>query len=199
MSGTNLTGRLDEAARLWVESGGGVLPVSGRSMRPTFADASRILMEKADRLRFGDILVYTNGTFLVVHRVVGIRRGPLFRTKGDGLAHLDPGLVPPSRVLGRVVEIERAGRRYRTDGTAPRLYARLMACGSALEGFLYRFAYRIDRLLSPGRGSVAGARREGVTLLRRMLRRSGRLAIGLLDRTLFLRMHGPGSDAREAP
>lgn len=178
---------LNEAARLWIEAGGGVIPTSGRSMRPTFEDASRVWLGKPHRVRFGDILVYTNGGILVVHRVVRVHRGPRFRTKGDGLPHLDRELVHGDQVLGRVVSIERGGERYSLEELGGRVYARLAAAFSSLEGFFYRFAWRLDRLLTPRRHPEAST--GGRTTLRRGLARAGRLGIGLLDRALFRRLH----------
>ena len=185
---------MDDVARLWIESGGGAIPVSGRSMRPTFEDASRVWMEEAHRVRFGDVLVYRNGTFLVAHRVVGIRRGPPFRTKGDGLPHLDPSLVDAACVHGRVVEIEREGKRYRTDRAGGRMYARLVGAVSAMEGLFYRIAYRLDLLLpgpSPGERS-----RGGTVLLRWIVRLGGRSVMSIVDRLLFKRMHDVACDIR---
>ncbi len=180
---------LDEAARLWVEAGGGSLPVSGRSMRPTFEDAARVWMKQTSRVRFGDVLVYSGGAFLVVHRVVGRRRGPRWRTKGDGLPHLDTMIVPSGRELGVVVEIERDGRRYRIDRVGGRAYGVMVGVVSAVEGFCYRFAWRIDksvmRLVLPGRG-VAGP-----MVLRALVDACGRASIGLLDRLLFRALHRP--------
>jgi hypothetical protein len=179
---------LDETARLWVEAGGGLLPVSGRSMRPTFEEAARVWMEPANDARFGDLLVYSNGEFLIVHRVVAVHAGPLYRTKGDGLPHLDPRLVPAEQVLGRVVVIERGGARYRIDGAGGRAYARMTGALSALEGFLYRFAYRMDRLIGRVTGSSAGG---GPALMRALLQGCGRLLFGALDRLLFRSFHRP--------
>ena len=156
-------------------------------MRPTFEDASRVRMEEALRVRFGDVLVYRNGTFLVAHRVVGIRRGPPYRTKGDGLPHLDPALVDASHVHGRVVEIEREGKRYRTDRTGGRMYARLVGAVSATEGLFYRIAYRLDLLLA--RLNPREKSRGGTVPLRRIVRLGGRAVVALLDRFLFKRLH----------
>jgi hypothetical protein len=174
---------LDDAARLWVTTGGGPLPISGRSMRPTFEDAARVWMKESARVRFGDILVYSSGSYLVVHRVVGRRKGPRYRTKGDGLAYLDTMIVPEGRVIGVVSEIERRGERWRLDGAGSRAYGALLASLSAVEGFFYRFAWRLDRsvmrLLAPGRGP------GGPMILRRALDATGRLGIGLFDRLFF--------------
>jgi hypothetical protein len=178
---------LDDAARLWVTTGGGPLPISGRSMRPTFEDTARVWMKESARVHFGDILVYSSGSFLVVHRVVGRKSGPRFRTKGDGLAYLDAMVVPEGRVIGVVVEVERKGARYRMDGAGARIYGALLAVLSAVEGFFYRFAWRLDRsvmrLFAPGRGP------GGPMILRRALGAVGRGAIGLYDRLFFKVSH----------
>lgn len=183
---------LSQIGRLWVDSGGGRVPVSGRSMRPTFEDASRVWMVPASDIRFGDIVVQVNEDedMLVVHRVVGTRGGSLFRTKGDGLPHLDPGLVPSSRVLGRVIGVERRGRRYSTQGRAGRCYGRVVGAGSAIEGFLYRFAYRLDGMIGAvlGRG-VRGGGGGGPVLLRGVLRAGGRAFFATMDGALFRRLN----------
>lgn len=153
-------------------------------MRPTFEDASRVWIEEGGQARFGDILVYRDGSFLVVHRVVSLLPRRVFRTKGDGIPHLDRELATIELVLGRVVTIERGNERYRTDGPGGRFYGRLVASLSALEGFLYRFAWRLDRMLTP-RGHPEAAS-GGRPTVRRALTRAGRAAIGLLDRALFL-------------
>jgi hypothetical protein len=183
---------LDEAARLWVQAGGGPLPVSGRSMHPTFEDPARVWMKETTRARFGDILVYSGGPFLIVHRVVGLRSGSRIRTKGDGLPYLDTMLVPAGRALGIVVEIEREGRRYRIDGKGGRLYGVLAALISAKEGFFYRFAWRLDktvmRIFLPGRGAA------GPWVNRAVSSFYGRTVIGLLDRLLFKALNRPSDE-----
>jgi hypothetical protein len=164
-------------------------------MRPTFEDASGVWMERGARIRFGDVGVYTNGGFLVVHRVVGVRSGPRYRTKGDGLPHLDVGFVPAANVLGRVVAVERGGRRLRADGAGARLYGLLVALLSGLEGFLYRAAWRLDRILAgvTGRTRPRAGYAGGVSILRRSVRAAGRVAIGLADRFFFRLLHRPAA------
>ena len=57
----------------------------------------------------GEIVVARRGAVLVAHRVVA-RRGPLAVTRGDGSPTTDPPILV-DQLLGRVVEVERAGRR----------------------------------------------------------------------------------------
>ena len=181
------TQQIAEMARLWLDSKGGSLPTSGRSMRPTFEDISKVRVEKCARGRFGDVVVFANGDFLVVHRVVIPGRGGRCRTKGDGLPHFDVGWVSAERILGCVVEIEKGQDRFRSDGRGGRLYGTLAAACSGIEGALYFFAWRLDRLLTPRRDLAAGAR--GRTTIRRALTRTGRATMGFLDRSLFRRMN----------
>src|SRR5439155_10883526 len=178
---------LEEAARLWVEGKGGLIPTAGRSMRPTFEDASRVWVEPLERARFGDVVVYSSGAFLVVHRVVGWPWGRACRTKGDGLPHLDRDLVPRERILGRVVGVEREGERFETDGPGGRVYGLMVGVLSALEGLLYRFAWRFDRLLTPAWHPDAS--RGGRTTNRRALTWMGRVALRSLDRLFFRLLH----------
>jgi len=183
--------RLAELARIWIDSGGGRVPVSGSSMRPTFDDASRVWTRPEARIRFGDIIVYTSEGMLVVHRVVGARKAGkdvVLRTKGDGRPHLDPSFVPATAILGRVIGIERGGRRYTLEGRGGRAYARLVGGASALEGFLYRFAYRTDRSIGVlfvrpfVRGDYPAG---GPMLLRAVVDLVGRAGLAVLDRALF--------------
>jgi hypothetical protein len=178
---------LNSSARVWLDAGGGLLPVSGRSMRPTFEDRASVWIEQGARPRFGDVLVHSNGEFLIVHRVVAVHAGPLYRTKGDGLAYLDPRLVPAGEVLGRVVAVERRGLRYRIDGSGGRVYAKLAAALSATEGFFYRFAYRIDRALGALFEGYEGA--GGPRLCRAVVDILGRFKFALLDAFFFRLMN----------
>ena len=177
-----------ELARLWTAEGGGRIPTTGRSMRPTFEDAAHVFMDSPGRIRFGDVLVYTNGEFLVVHRVVWVHRGRRYRTKGDGLPHLDREIVSSDHGLGRVVGIARDGVRYRTNAPGGRAYALVVALVSLTEGTLYRVAWRLDRLLTP-RSHPESAQHGGRTTLRRALSRTGRATMALLDRGLFRLLH----------
>jgi hypothetical protein len=67
---------------------------------------------KADRsLRTGDVILFRNGSDLVIHRIIGNRIGSreAYMTKGDAVVFLDPP-VTQDAVLGRVIGVRRDGR-----------------------------------------------------------------------------------------
>lgn len=72
-----------------------VAPPAGRS--PAFGDVAAFLRPDTGKL--------------VVHRVIG-RRGGAFLMRGDSTEETD-GYVPAVQVLGRVIRVERRGKRVR--------------------------------------------------------------------------------------
>ncbi len=102
----------DEIARLLRratrEPGPLGITVLGGSMRPLIERADRVLVAPADRARWGEVWAYCHQTGAVlVHRCRGRRKsGYLFQ--GDAERRAD-ALVPPPRLIGRVVAVERDG------------------------------------------------------------------------------------------
>src|SRR5262245_57161677 len=92
--------RIDAGEPTW-------LPVRGRSMRPLLASGSRILVMRAARVRFGDLLAYECKGTIVCHRVIG-RRGAHPMTRADHRG-AGPELVRHDQILGVVTALERAG------------------------------------------------------------------------------------------
>lgn len=75
------------------------------------------------------VLCHYGENRLVVHRVIGVSRqnGQVSLTiKGDSAGHAD-GRIYPEQVLGRVIAVERRGRRLSMDGGLRRLTNRLWA------------------------------------------------------------------------
>ena len=91
------------------------ITVTGWSMAPALRPGDRVLLADG-ALRVGDVVVVTAPQRLLVHRVVAFvaaRDGsePGFViTRGDGVRHCDAP-SPLASVLGRVVAVERNGRR----------------------------------------------------------------------------------------
>jgi len=113
-------------------------PVRGNSMRPMLKDGDRVRLVPATpaELRVGEVVVLTQPTGPVIHRVVGwwpSRRGWRILTKGDGAHRLDPPLRAQSAV-GRVVARVRGGRVRRLDGASMRMRGRGRALASLIEG-----------------------------------------------------------------
>lgn len=96
-------------------NGGSLLAVvKGYSMLPTLREGDVVLLEKTppDSIKPGDIVIYSAGDRLIIHRVIDVevRDGRYYYvTKGDNnsvpdLIYFEDGLgVPYERVLGRVV------------------------------------------------------------------------------------------------
>ncbi len=101
------------------------------SMLPHLAGGDAVLaVPIAGPPRAGDLLLYEQSDYWVVHRCLGAattkdgRRG--YRTRGDGRNVLDP-LLTADRVRARIVAVRRAGAWRSLDGTLARGYARLIA------------------------------------------------------------------------
>jgi hypothetical protein len=101
------------------------------SMRPHLegGDAVLAVPVTADPRR-GDLLLYDQQDYWVVHRCLGRVRtkdGRVgLRTRGDGRNALDP-LLAPSDVRARVAALRRNGAWRSLDGATARAYALLMA------------------------------------------------------------------------
>ena len=101
------------------------------SMLPHLCGRDAVLVVPlAETPKRGDLLLYRQQDYWVVHRCLGWvasrdgRSG--FRTRGDGRNVLDPHLAAED-VLARVVALRRGGGWRSLEGRPARLYARLMA------------------------------------------------------------------------
>lgn len=85
---------------------------SGGSMSPLVRDGDVLMVRPAGptSIRFGDVVLVTDDRgCLLVHRVVGRSAGPdgiCFTVQGDQVSRPD-GVIPATRVYGRVTAIER--------------------------------------------------------------------------------------------
>jgi hypothetical protein len=123
-------GWVDKAVELLAaESGESMFRVRGsdNSMRPTLEPGARVLVRFApERLCRGDLLLFRQADYYVVHRLLGRARFPdgrrCLRTRGDRTTRLDPPL-DPGDVVGRaeIVESRHGWRSLR--GLRPRIYA----------------------------------------------------------------------------
>ena len=79
------------------------LTVYGDSMQPTLQDGQRIMIEKCDRYKIGDVVAYymivDNKLKIVVHRVVFARKTYVL-TKGDNNSFIDPIRIPIENIIG---------------------------------------------------------------------------------------------------
>jgi signal peptidase len=122
----------------------------GASMRPFIRDGDVIEVQPvgAAPIRRGDVVLCRNGGGRVVaHRViqVGQESGRVaVVTQGDALARPDR-LIFQEQVLGRVVAVERGGRRIRLDVAPQQLMGVLWIRLSPLGGWLYRLLAALRR------------------------------------------------------
>lgn len=167
----------------------GILSMTGESMGPTLRSGERVLVEfEARDIARGDLVLYRQLDYLVVHRVLGPATrevDPALRTRGDG----SPGLDPPlerSRIRGRVVALERDGTWYRLDGGAAAAYALGVALHDLTWAGLHAVAVALDRRL--GRTGAPGFAARAVAAADRGL-------LGLAHRVLFRWAHPRSSHA----
>jgi hypothetical protein len=120
------------------------LRAQGWSMYPFIKHDDIVEVEPVDSsaIRLGDLVFCRYaGNRLVAHRVVGLNREGgqvILEIKGDSVGHRDRPIYP-EQVLGRLIAIERRGRRLRMDGRLRRLTNRLWA-------WLSRFTAQVCRL-----------------------------------------------------
>ena len=79
----------------------------GRSMAPTLLDGMLIEADSIEpvRIRAGDVILYRRADQMVVHRVIGVSRGPgerIFVTKGDNQAYMESERVREESLMGIV-------------------------------------------------------------------------------------------------
>ena len=107
----------------------------GSSMNPTLKPGDRLDTVPYDRqeIRRGDVIVFISPAdeSKVVHRVVSVDSNGI-RTRGDNCNRIDPWVLSPDQIVGRVISVHRRNRRRRIfggfwgsvfAGTARALYA----------------------------------------------------------------------------
>jgi hypothetical protein len=116
---------------------------SGLSMEPSIRDGDVITVAPLEAaVRRGDVLLYRHGRRFTAHRAIGRVRGDatLLRVRGDA-----PGWeeerVAVADVLGRIVAVEREGRKVRPRGALARRAASLV----------HRFRRRLRRARASAR------------------------------------------------
>lgn len=103
----------------------------GSSMHPMVRDGDALLINPLGDAgaRIGEIVLCTAGNGIVlVHRVLRRRRGEdgsAYLVQGDQ-SPMPDGWIPEAQVHGRLVEIEREGRRLAMTGSAARFLGRLI-------------------------------------------------------------------------
>ncbi len=91
----------------------------GPSMNPTLKPGDRLHIIPCDgrKIQRGDVVVFIPpaGDSKIIHRVVSVNSHGI-RTRGDNCNQLDPWILDPDHILGRVVRSRRRNRRRRVFG-----------------------------------------------------------------------------------
>lgn len=104
--------------------------INGPSMRPTLkpGDVLRVMPYRDARFKRGDIIVFhpPHEKQPIIHRVVSVR-GSGLKARGDNNNRLDPWLIPPGSIIGRVTHVQRNSRfRRLSSGWPGRMRGSLM-------------------------------------------------------------------------
>lgn len=126
------------------------VPVKGNSMLPLFQPDDHVFVAHGNQMiRRGDVIVFRRNDELTVHRVIDIKPGPTYLTKGDNLSYFDSP-VPVSELLGRVVRIQRGQREININTRLWRLTGQLIVAYTMGWGAVYQRARRLkQRFLGP--------------------------------------------------
>jgi hypothetical protein len=93
----------------------------GSSMNPTLKPGDRLQIIPYDRkrIRRGDVVVFIppGGDTKITHRVISVDSCGI-RTRGDNSSYLDPWVLRPDHIHGRVVWAKRENRQRRVFGGA---------------------------------------------------------------------------------
>lgn len=113
-------------------------------MNPTFkaGDGLCVLPYDERKIGVGDVVVFLSpeNNRRVVHRVVSISSLGV-QTRGDNNRLLDPFVLQPQHILGKVVSIQRGKKRTRIlNGVAGRIYHEILKCKrSSFRFFVFVF------------------------------------------------------------
>ena len=91
----------------------------GSSMNPTLKPGDRLDTASCHwrEIRRGDVIVFVSPAdeSKAVHRVIFVDSNGL-RTRGDNCDRIDPWVLSPDQIVGRVVSVQRGNRRRRIFG-----------------------------------------------------------------------------------
>ncbi len=118
---------------------------TGFSMSPFIKNGDLVTLSPLDlpSPRLGDVVAFTppGSEKLILHRVVG-KKGASFYIKGDGLPRIDL-LLPGEKILAKVVQVDRNGKRVHL-GLGPE---RLLLALLSFQGLLLPMVMGCGRLL----------------------------------------------------
>lgn len=120
----------------------------GRCMVPVLDDTVEVLVRDCgpERLALGDIILYTFEGRLMLHRFIRTRKGEggslQIVTKADAALRYDPP-IGPDDLIGKVVEIERCGKRVKIGRYLWPLSFRIAGALSCAEEAVYSMLYHL--------------------------------------------------------
>jgi signal peptidase I len=129
----------------------------GPSMYPTFrtGDGLCVVPYNNRRINTGDVVIFESpeNKRRIVHRVIAVLAEGI-RTRGDHNRHIDPYLLRPDQIIGKVVTFQRGKRQHKAlNGFFGLFYQALISlCFLMIRAFiivlypLYRFLYRTKLL-----------------------------------------------------
>jgi signal peptidase I len=116
-------------------------------MYPTIRDGEAVTVEpiEAREAKIGDIVLYQTERGVIAHRVVGIEdeenADRVLILRGDSLATCDAP-VRAEQVLGRVIAVERRGRKVKLTGRRAGIRRAVRRCATRLKRGLHsRFSF----------------------------------------------------------
>lgn len=126
------------------------MTVTGSSMLPFLRDGDVVELEPAPAPRLGDLVLVQTippgaAERYVLHRIVRMDRGGVFRIRGDAQSRWE-GPFTPDSVLGRVTTAWHHGRARTLDRGLWRLTGLAWARTSPLGSFLLQLALPLWRL-----------------------------------------------------
>jgi signal peptidase I len=151
--------------------------IISESMAPLIEAGDQVVVERAsaDRLRRGDIVLYTVDGTLHTHRLLTRRRhrnATLLVTKGD--ASLDPDQPwGEEQLLGKVVAVRREDRTIDLEGRKWRAVNRLLGILAALQVAALRVAHWVRMVI------IGNRRTRWTALVARIVSAPSRLLIRL--------------------
>jgi hypothetical protein len=120
-------------------------------MHPTIRHGERITVQPVEpsSIKRGDIVFYRSQGGVIAHRVMAINKkagsdAPVFALRGDASRTFDEP-VNPERLLGKIVSVERRGRRIDPHGTAATLFYKAYSYGSCIKQKVLRVFQSVSR------------------------------------------------------
>ena len=108
-------------------------------MCPTIRDGEAVTVEpvRAGAVKRGDILLYRAERGVIAHRVVRIEgeQSPVFTLRGDASETCDEP-IEAAQILGRVVAVERGGRRHNLCGRRAVMRRAVRVHATKIKAFL---------------------------------------------------------------